>query len=137
MEPPQIRSERRYYKCTYHSGSGQWAAALQEGTESLMNPGHLLELGTTATEYAADSATLLARALSKPNDPLTPLKGKLGVSKRVAWSRGYNLAETKRICAALGCKINDVLAGALAEVSDGTLQSARELMDAVRATTKA
>jgi len=90
------------------------SAALQEGTESLSNPGHLLELGATATEYATDSAALLARALAKPNDPLTPLKGKLGVSKSVAWSHAYDLAETKRICAALECKINDVLAGALA-----------------------
>lgn len=122
LPPPQKKRSRRGMLATV-AGTATWllsetrdlvSAALQEGTESLGNPSHLLELGATATEYAADSATLLARALAKPSDPITPLKGKLGVSKRVAWSRIYSLAEAKRTCAALGCKINDVLAGALA-----------------------
>lgn len=87
--------------------------AIQEGAESLANPSRLLEIGATAGEYATDSASLIARALAKPNDPITPLKGKLGVAKRVAWSQRYDLAEIKQMCAALNCKINDALAGAL------------------------
>lgn len=121
--PPPFRKRPPRSLMATMTGTATWLlsetrdlvnAALQEGAESLVNPSRLLELGATATEYATDSAAMLARALGKPNDPMTPLKGKLGVSKRVAWSRTYDLGETKRICAALECKINDVLAGALA-----------------------
>jgi WS/DGAT/MGAT family acyltransferase len=49
-----------------------------------------------------------------PPDPSTPLKGKLGVSKRAAWSEPISLAEVKAAGARDGATINDVLVAATA-----------------------
>lgn len=87
---------------------------LHEGVASIADPSRLVELGSSAADFAASNATMVARALAKPNDPITPLKGKLGIAKRVAWSKPVTLAATKEICAALGCKVNDVLVAAMA-----------------------
>lgn len=66
-----------------------------------------------ATLGAAAAGTLAQLALL-PADPSTPLKGRLGVSKRAAWSEPISLAEVKAAGARAGATINDVLVAATA-----------------------
>jgi WS/DGAT/MGAT family acyltransferase len=83
---------------------------LQGSAGVVLHPSHLLEL----TRSAAQGTTVLFDMLMRPPDPLTPLKGPLGVSKRAAWSRPLRLAEVKRIGARADATINDVLLAAVA-----------------------
>jgi len=72
--------------------------------------------GVIAKE-GSEIARELAVALSLPDDPPTVLRGRLGVSKRVAWAEPLDLDEVKAIGRAYDCTVNDVLmasaAGAL------------------------
>jgi diacylglycerol O-acyltransferase len=64
-------------------------------------------------------------------DPRTRLSGRLGTAKVAAWSRPLDLAMTKRIAAALGVTVNDVLlavtAGALRRHLTGHGETAHDL----------
>ena len=51
----------------------------------------------------------VGHALSLSDDPPTVLKGRLGVSKRVAWAEPLNLSEVKSVSRALRCTVNDIL----------------------------
>jgi WS/DGAT/MGAT family acyltransferase len=62
---------------------------------------------------AGQAAGTVARLLLMPPDPPTPLKGPLGVAKRVAWSEAIELDRIKTIGRAVGGTINDVLLAAL------------------------
>jgi len=59
----------------------------------------------------------VGHALALADDPPTVLKGRLGVSKRVAWAEPLDLTEVKTVSRALRCTVNDILmasaAGAL------------------------
>jgi len=72
--------------------------------------------GVIAKE-GGEIARELAVALSLPDDPPTVLRGRLGVSKRVAWAEPLDLDEVKAVGRAYDCTVNDVLmasaAGAL------------------------
>lgn len=61
----------------------------------------------------------LVNALSLPDDPPSLLRGRLGVSKRVAWAPPLDLDEVKAVGRACDCTVNDVLmataSGALRE----------------------
>jgi diacylglycerol O-acyltransferase / wax synthase len=52
--------------------------------------------------------------LGKRFDPPTPLRGPLGVRKRVAWSEPVPLEEVRDLGRALGATLNDVITGAIA-----------------------
>jgi WS/DGAT/MGAT family acyltransferase len=78
-----------------------------EGFEILRHPEHLL--GT-----AAGGAAALSRVLLMSPEVATPLKGGLGVQKRVAWSGKVAVEDVKQVCARSGAKINDVLLAAVA-----------------------
>jgi diacylglycerol O-acyltransferase / wax synthase len=67
----------------------------------------LAKQGAVALRELAD-ITLL------PADPQTPLKGKLGSHKRVAWAPPLSFMEVKTVAAALDCTINDVLLACVA-----------------------
>jgi WS/DGAT/MGAT family acyltransferase len=56
-----------------------------------------------------DGAGMLVKELLKTPDPESPLKGKFGLAKRVAWSAPVALPDIKAIGAAHGAKVNDVL----------------------------
>jgi diacylglycerol O-acyltransferase / wax synthase len=58
---------------------------------------------------ALAGAGMLASELLRTDDPPSPLKGKFGLAKRVAWSAPVTLSDVKAIGAPLGAKINDVL----------------------------
>lgn len=65
-----------------------------------------------AREYARQGmglASELAHVTLMPDDPDTSLRGKLGVSKSVAWAEPLPLDEVKVIGKGLGCTVNDVL----------------------------
>ena len=75
-----------------------------------------------ANEFAQHAVGLLAEATRVallPPDPPTPLKGRIGRRKRVAWGERLPLAEVAAVAHAHGCKVNDVLmataAGALGD----------------------
>lgn len=88
----------------------QSAQAISSGASLLLNPTQAADL----VQLAARSAGVAVGALLKTPDPQSPLKGELGVPKRVAWSDPVDLAEVKRIGKATGAKVNDVLVAAMA-----------------------
>jgi WS/DGAT/MGAT family acyltransferase len=83
------------------------------GLSTVTNPGRALELAG----FGAAGAASFGKLVLMPPDPKTLFKGRLGVSKRAAWSPPIPLDEVKAAGAAAGGTINDVLitgaAGAL------------------------
>jgi len=61
-----------------------------------------------------DHLGALGRLLLLPPDPPTRFKGRLGMTKRLLWSRAFRLEDFKRIGRATGSTVNDVLMAALA-----------------------
>ncbi len=91
--------------------AGGWLT--QAGFGLVRDPGQAMRLAG----FGADAAATLARIALMPPDPQTSLKGRLGVTKRAAWSEPIPLAEVKAAGARAGATVNDVLvsvtAGAL------------------------
>ncbi|WP_045738150.1 wax ester/triacylglycerol synthase family O-acyltransferase [Xanthomonas sp. MUS 060] len=56
----------------------------------------------------------LVNALLLSDDPPTLLRGRLGVSKRVAWAAPLDLSEVKAVGRACDCTVNDVLMATMA-----------------------
>jgi diacylglycerol O-acyltransferase / wax synthase len=85
----------------------------EKGMDIYRDPSLAGVIAKEGTEIARE----LAVALSLPDDPPTILRGRLGVSKRVAWAEPLELDEVKAIGRAFDCTVNDVLmasaAGAL------------------------
>jgi diacylglycerol O-acyltransferase / wax synthase len=83
---------------------------------SLHTLAHPDQAALMARQIAVASRELADIALL-PEDPATPLKGRLGMHKQMAWGDPLPLLEVKTVAAAFGCTINDVLlataAGAL------------------------
>lgn len=78
---------------------------IEEGSKMLQNP-------AIAGDYVAEAGEIvreLAHSLTLKDDPVTRLKGRLGVAKRVAWAEPLPLAEVKGVSKAFGCTVNDVL----------------------------
>ncbi|HEY2344906.1 MAG TPA: wax ester/triacylglycerol synthase family O-acyltransferase [Xanthomonadaceae bacterium] len=86
---------------------------LAKGMEMYRDPSLAAVLANEGREIARE----LANAVILPDDPPTVLKGRLGVSKRVAWAEPLDLHEVKAVSRAFRCTVNDVLmasaAGAL------------------------
>ncbi len=89
------------------------ANLLEKGFDIYNDP----SLAAVIAKEGGEIARELAVALSLPDDPETVLRGRLGVSKRVAWAEPLDLDEVKAIGRAYDCTVNDVLmasaAGAL------------------------
>jgi len=83
--------------------------ALIEGLESYLNNDRLRELAEQGSDYTHALTKLVLRA----PDPPTVYKGKLGVAKRVAWSRPLPLREVKAMRRATGATINDLMTAAI------------------------
>ncbi|GIV68516.1 WS/DGAT/MGAT family O-acyltransferase [Caldilinea sp.] len=88
----------------------QSVRALSAGANLALHPSQVAEL----VQMAARSVGVAAGTLLKPPDPASPLKGPLGLPKRVAWSEPVALPEVKRIGKATNAKVNDVLVAAMA-----------------------
>ena len=86
---------------------------LEKGLDIYRDPG----LASVMAKEGGEIARELAVAISLSDDPETILRGRLGVSKRVAWAEPLPLDEVKAIGRVFGCTVNDVLmasaAGAL------------------------
>jgi len=88
---------------------------LGKGMEMVQAP----TLAGVLAKEGGEIARELVHALSLPDDPPSMLRGRLGVSKRVAWAEPLKLEEVKAVGRACDCTVNDVLmataAGALRE----------------------
>ena len=88
---------------------------LEKGMEMVQDP----TLAGVLAKEGGEIARELVHALSLPDDPPSMLRGRLGVSKRVAWAEPLKLEEVKAVGRACDCTVNDVLmaaaAGALRE----------------------
>ncbi|HSX63516.1 MAG TPA: wax ester/triacylglycerol synthase family O-acyltransferase [Pseudoxanthomonas sp.] len=73
----------------------------------------------------------LLHALSLSDDPPTLLRGKLGVSKRVAWAEPLDLDDVKAVGRACDCTVNDVLMAAAAGALRGYLIERGEILEGV------
>lgn len=69
---------------------------------------------TAAAGLGAGVVNSAVTLLVKKPDPKTPIKGPLGVPKRVAWSEPVDLADVKAIGKLADAKVNDVLIAAMA-----------------------
>ncbi len=91
---------------------------LHEGRAIALQPGKLLDLAGASLGVAGE----LGHLLVLPADPVTPLKGRLGVPKLAAWSEPIPLATIKRVKVAVQGTVNDVLMAALAGALAGYLR---------------
>jgi WS/DGAT/MGAT family acyltransferase len=66
-------------------------------------------LAAVLASEGVDIAKEIGLALALSDDPDTVLKGRLGVSKRVAWAEPLALDEVKSVSRALRCTVNDLL----------------------------
>lgn len=81
-----------------------------KGMEIVQDPTLAAMLAREGGEIARE----LVHALALPDDPPSVLRGRLGVSKRVAWAEPLDLEEVKAVGRACGCTVNDVLMAAAA-----------------------
>jgi WS/DGAT/MGAT family acyltransferase len=86
---------------------------LERGLDMYREPAMAALMANEGMEIAKE----VGHALALSDDPATILKGRLGVSKRVAWAEPLDLREVKTVSRALRCTVNDILmasaAGAL------------------------
>ena len=73
----------------------------------------------------------LVTALVLPDDPPSLLRGRLGVSKRVAWAEPLDLEEVKAVGRACDCTVNDVLMAAAAGALRGYMLERGESLDGI------
>jgi WS/DGAT/MGAT family acyltransferase len=86
---------------------------VEKGIEMYRDP----TLAAVLAKEGGEIGRELLHAVTLPDDPPSLLRGKLGVSKRVAWAEPLDLEEVKAVGRACECTVNDVLmataAGAL------------------------
>lgn len=78
---------------------------LEKGMDIYRDPTLAAVLANEGVEIAKE----VGYALALSDDPPTVLKGRLGVSKRVAWAEPMDLSEVKSVSRALRCTVNDIL----------------------------
>lgn len=96
---------------------GQLKSALKLGGRLLQQGIKLYQDPAAAGELVRDGSGILgevAHSLSLSDDPITSLKGSLGVVKRCAWADPLPLVDVKAACDAWRCTVNDVLMATLA-----------------------
>lgn len=98
---------------------------LSKGVEMYRDP----TLVSMLAREGADIARELALALCLKDDPTTVLKGRLGVSKRVAWAEPLVLEEVKVVGRAFNCTVNDVLLASAAGALRSYLIERGEILD--------
>ncbi len=89
--------------------AGTAVAAAGFAVDALANPQQVLDKAAKVLE----GAEMLVAELLKSPDPRSPLKGRFGMRKRVAWSKPVPLDDVRAIGAATGAKVNDVLVAAV------------------------
>jgi len=99
--------------------------ALAEGAKLLESGIHRLFHPDGVAALAGQAGGMLgefAKVLALPDDPDTPLRGRLGGHKAVAWGEPLSLHEVRTVGKALGCTINDVLMSTVAGALGGYLR---------------
>lgn len=82
---------------------------------------------------AGAKAVSLGRMLALPADPEGPVKGSLGIRKRVAWSRSFDVEAVKRAAHARSAKLNDVVVASVAGALRTYLEACGSSQDRLRA----
>ena len=100
---------------------------LAKGMEFYKDPSLAAVLANEGREIARE----LLNAIMLPDDPPTVLKGRLGVSKRVAWAEPLALADVKAVSRAYRCTVNDVLMASAAGALRSYLLDRGEPIDGV------
>ena len=100
---------------------------LGKGMEMYRDP----SLATMLAKEGGEIGRELVAALALSDDPPTLLRGKLGVSKRVAWAEPLDLDEVKAVGRACDCTVNDVLMAAAAGALRGYMLERGENLDGV------
>jgi WS/DGAT/MGAT family acyltransferase len=100
---------------------------LAKGMEFYNDPSLAAVLANEGREIARE----LLNAVMLPDDPPTVLKGRLGVSKRVAWAEPLDLADVKAVSRAYRCTVNDVLMASAAGALRSYLIDRGERIDGV------
>jgi WS/DGAT/MGAT family acyltransferase len=98
---------------------------LDQGIETLLEPARL----AVAAQRGARGAMALSRLLLMSPDQTTLFKGRLGVSKRAAWSGPVALEQIKAIGHSAGATVNDVLLAAVTGALRRYLQGRGERVD--------
>ena len=94
------------------SALAEGARLLETGVHDLFHPERAAALASQAGGMVGE----FLRVLGLPDDPVTPLRGKLSGVKRVAWSTPLDLQEVKAVGRALECTVNDVMLATVAGV---------------------
>ncbi|MCP4359689.1 MAG: wax ester/triacylglycerol synthase family O-acyltransferase [Chloroflexi bacterium] len=92
------------------AGLGFTSKVVHHSVQILREPTHIWDIA----QFGGENAFATARLVLRGNDPLTLFKGKLGVSKRAAWSQSLPLKDVKAIKKVTGTTVNDVLVAAMA-----------------------
>jgi diacylglycerol O-acyltransferase / wax synthase len=93
------------------TGLGRAAGSVLSGAFDLaQSPGKVFDLARTSLSVGAAAS----RIALYPTDSPTRFKGEVGVTKRVAWSGPFPVADVKAVGRAVDAKINDVLLAAVA-----------------------
>ncbi|MEO8741939.1 MAG: wax ester/triacylglycerol synthase family O-acyltransferase [Lysobacteraceae bacterium] len=100
---------------------------IAKGMEMYRDPTLAAVLANEGREIARE----LLAAVALSDDPPTVLKGRLGVSKRVAWAEPLNLADVKAVSRAYCCTVNDVLMASAAGALRSYLLDRGENIDGV------
>ncbi len=98
---------------------------LEQGMAMYRDP----TLASLIAKEGGEIARELVTALALPDDPPSLLRGKLGVSKRVAWAEPLDLEEVKAVGRACDCTVNDVLMAAAAGALRGYMLDRGEDLD--------
>lgn len=102
---------------------GMYGDGVVKSMEMLSNPGNPLVGSLDAARAGYQVVSDVAALALMPDDSPTPLKGKPGRAKRVAWCEPIPLDDVKAIGRALGCSINDVLLACAAGAIGGYLEA--------------
>jgi WS/DGAT/MGAT family acyltransferase len=82
---------------------------LRRGLRLAAHPSRLLDMADTGRQ----AATVLRRLALTGTEPHTAFRGKLGITKRAAWSQDVSLDSVKLVGRRLGGTVNDVLLAAV------------------------
>jgi WS/DGAT/MGAT family acyltransferase len=113
-----------------HAGRAAIGALAHEGFEVLRHPN--AELHRLA-ELAQTDAKALAHVFLPGADTPTPLKGELGVARRVAWSEPLPLDTVKGIAHSNSATLNDVMVAAMTGAIREYLERRDALVEEIRA----
>jgi len=95
------------------TAKGHLAKVMPQAVELLSRPAETVQALSWWKKGAA-SVPALGRLALRPPATRRVFKGKLGIGKRAAWSRGIPLEQVKQVGKTLGGTVNDILTNAVA-----------------------